>query len=221
VVDKIPPGDETPGADDTAAARKAAIPKKKASPAKKPAANRGARSTEKKTAPTKKATAVEERTSVETPPQEGAIRRAAEFASAHRAVIVRSAVTVAIVLALLVAYLLPQVMLKPKVSPPEAMVRALIKDMKAGRGDTAHYESYFADLSVASAVADAVRRGSFPKGLDVSSVSAVTGDTSATVTVKWTMPRPAVKENGTVFMLRKKNGTGPWRILDATPVQVP
>jgi hypothetical protein len=138
----------------------------------------------------------------------------------RRNTIIRVAVTVAIAAALLGAYLAPRFVLKStSTPPPEALVRQLVQAIKERRTSTAEYEKYFADLSVASALADAARRNTLPKGLDIARISSVSKDMSATVTVKWTVARPAIAQNGTAFTLSKKSGK--WLILDAVSQQVP
>ena len=101
---------------------------------------------------------------------------------------------------------------------PEGSVRAVVGLLRAGVSAPSAYERYFTDAAVAKAIADSVKSGGFPRALDVESLSAEAGGDDATVTVKWNVRRPNVKENGTAFLLRKAGGT--WRISDAKAKQV-
>lgn len=106
----------------------------------------------------------------------------------------------------------------PDLATPEATVRSLVGFLRASNTDTKTYEPFFADQVVAGAVAQSVRLGAFPKALDIDRITAETGSDAATVTVKWTIRRPNVKENGSVFFL--KLASGRWRIVDARSKQV-
>lgn len=106
----------------------------------------------------------------------------------------------------------------PDLGTPEATVRLLVGLLRASDTETKTYEPFFVDQIVAGAIAQSVRRGTFPKALDIDAIKAETGSDTATVTVKWTIRRPNVKENGSVFFLKLQSAR--WRIVDAQPKQV-
>jgi hypothetical protein len=106
----------------------------------------------------------------------------------------------------------------PGLDTPDGTVRTLVRSMRASDPDTRTYEPFFEDKAVAGAVAQSVRQGVFPKDLDIGEISAETGSENATVTVKWTIQRPSVAENGSVFLLKLSEGR--WRIVDAQSKQV-
>jgi hypothetical protein len=107
----------------------------------------------------------------------------------------------------------------PDLATPEATVRSLVSYLRASDTDTKTYEPFFVDQVVAGAIAQSVGQGAFPKALDVDTIKAETGSDTATVTVKWTIRRPNVKENGSVFFLKLSGGR--WRIVDARSKEVP
>ena len=106
----------------------------------------------------------------------------------------------------------------PDLSTPDGTVRSLVGFLRSSDPDTRTYEPFFEDPGVAGAVAQSVRQGVFPKTLDIDEISAETGTENATVTVKWTIRRPNVAENGSVFLLKLSKGD--WRIVDAQSKQV-
>lgn len=106
----------------------------------------------------------------------------------------------------------------PDLATPEATVRSLVSLLRASDTDTRTYEPFFVDQVVAGAIAQSVRQGTFPKALDIDTIAAQTGSDAATVTVKWTIRRPNVTENGSVFFLKLSGSR--WRIVDARSEQV-
>lgn len=106
----------------------------------------------------------------------------------------------------------------PDLATPEATVRSLVSLLRASDTDTRTYEPFFVDQVVAGAIAQSVRQGTFPKALDIDTIAAQTGSDAATVTVKWTIRRPNVTENGSVFFLKLSGDR--WRIVDARSKQV-
>lgn len=136
----------------------------------------------------------------------------------------RSVALVAGILALVIfAYFLPRLLSgrapAGKEKDPKEVVQAVVKSIRSSVDETAAYEPLFVDKAVAGAIAQNVRAKTFPKGLDIKTMTAEVGEHEATVTVEWTVKRPDIKENGTAFSLRFLDGS--WKIADAASRQVP
>lgn len=139
----------------------------------------------------------------------------------RRVMAIRAAIAAAIVAALALSFFLPRLLTLMPGKPPlsaQGVVRATVTAIRSGAADRKVYEQYFQDQAVAQAIADGVRKGRLPKGLDIARLAAQTGSDAATVTVRWTVKRPLVKENGTAFALRRVGGR--WLIVDAVSRQV-